>query len=267
MVGVRRLDLVAWLLLALMPPQAVALQPADLYRAETIVTGMFEPERTRGFRIGLSEVLLKLTGDAWLAEDPRIAPLMKEPHPLVDAFEYEDRMKDIPVHDEQGTRERPYFLRMRFNAQALDRALAKMGAGKWTERPLTAVWLGVKTEGGAYVLSRSGPEGYGQRLAMIDSGMRLGIPIVLPRDPGASGVAFADVEADLMDKMAATSGDAPAVLLGVLSARGGDPWRIAWHLRWKGRQASWGEEGMSFDVAFRNCMRRLGSYFSGRAPM
>ena len=51
----------AWLLLVTMAaslaPLSVLAQPApDLYRAETIVTGTEEPERTRGLRIALTDV-------------------------------------------------------------------------------------------------------------------------------------------------------------------------------------------------------------------
>ena len=46
---------------------AQAIEIGDLYEAETIVTGTEEPERSRGFRIGLEEVLIKLSGDARLA--------------------------------------------------------------------------------------------------------------------------------------------------------------------------------------------------------
>src|SRR5262245_58542317 len=123
-------------LLILVGTRTGAEPATDLYRVETVVTGTEEPERTRGFRVGLTDVAVKLTGDVRLSENGRLASILEHPHGLVDTFEYEDRMKNIPVHDEQGTRQRPHFLRIRFKAAELDQELAKLGLSKWTERPL-----------------------------------------------------------------------------------------------------------------------------------
>jgi hypothetical protein len=129
---------------ALLPATANA-DDATLYRAETIVTGTIEPERSRGFAAGALQVLVKLTGEPEVANTPGAAELQKQAGELVVDFSYEDRMKDIPVHDEQGTRERPHFLRIRFDPQKFDAAIEKTGFVKWSgKRPAVAVWLGVR---------------------------------------------------------------------------------------------------------------------------
>src|SRR5688500_10874251 len=97
----------------------------DLYRAKILVTGTAEPERTRGLRDGLVQVVIKLTGDAPLAGDARLEGMLRDPQRWVERFDYEDRLKDIPIHDEQGSRDRPYFLHMRFDPARLDPELQR----------------------------------------------------------------------------------------------------------------------------------------------
>src|ERR1700720_3552077 len=80
----------------------------DLYRAQAIVTGEGEAERARGFALCLEAVLVKVSGDPRLQGDPAAAALQAQAAGFVTGFDYHDRMAGIPVHDEQGTRERPF---------------------------------------------------------------------------------------------------------------------------------------------------------------
>ena len=83
---------------------------AALYRARAFVTGQGEVERARGFALALDEVLVKVSGDPSLRDEPGLTPLEIDAARLVARFDYHDRMSGIPVHDEQGTRERPFDL-------------------------------------------------------------------------------------------------------------------------------------------------------------
>src|SRR5262245_24804101 len=214
--------------LVLAGANAHAFDAQDLYSAETIVTGTQEPERTRGFRAGLIDVIVKLTGYIRLAESNKFGPLLEKPHPLVEQFEYEDRMKGIPVHDEQGTRDRPHFLRIRFKAPEMDKALAELGLRKWSERPILAVWLGVKTAVGDYVLAKTGDDGYAQRAVIVETAARRGILVLLPdAEKAGSAVTFADVAAGNVEKMKAAS-QADAWLSGMLSITDSGYWDIKW---------------------------------------
>ncbi len=241
---------------------------SDLYRAETVVTGTVEPERTRGFRVGLTDVAVKLTGNARLAENGKLAPLLEDPHPLVEWFEYEDRMKNIPVHDEQGTRERPHFLRMRFNKAELDNGLAKLGLSQWSDRPLLAVWLGVKTAARSAVVTASGNEAYGQRIVLTETSKRRGIPVLLPEGDGAGPAAtFEDVAEDDIEKLRGASKEAGAWLSGVLSVTDSGYWDITWHFHWRGKAHSWTDRGVSFDVAIRDGLETAALILSGNEAM
>jgi hypothetical protein len=239
------------LLLGLASPSAGARVVDDLYKAQTVVTGTEEPERTRGFREALETVVVKLTGDTRLASDPRILSLAASPHRFVEAFEYEDRMKDIPVHDEQGTRERPHFLRVTFSRQAIDDALDRLGAGKWpADRPVVAVWLGIETTAGQFVLTDSGPEGYGQRAVITETASRLGLPIALP-SASRSAIGFGEVENDRIASLRAAAPGADAHLVGRLTVRNDGYWDIAWSFHAARDVHHWSLSRATFDAALK----------------
>jgi len=240
----------------------------DLYSAQTVVTGTVEPERTRGFRAGLTDVVIKLTGDVRLAGDARLRPLLVKPHRFVERFEYEDRMKGIPVHDEQGTRERPHYLRMRFKPAAMDAALAQLGLSKWpAPRPRLAVWLGVVEARDSFVLRDAGPEGYGQRLVVAETAARRGIPVWLPAADTA--VTVDDIEAGDAANLQRAAPDADALLAGVLALVPGGYWDITWRFRSRNptgdRTKRWTMRRVTFDTAIKGGLETAALILSGNA--
>src|SRR5258708_5494550 len=76
---------------------------------------------------------------------------------LVASFRYHDRMSGIPVHDEQGTRDRPYDLTVSFDAAKIDAALRSLGLEPWKEpRQRLALFIGVQNGPTPYVLTSDG---------------------------------------------------------------------------------------------------------------
>ena len=102
----------------LMPTEPQASCPPGipaLYQAYEIVTGTDMRQRPWGFAQTLREVLVKVSGDARLKTDPRTAPLAERAAEFVACFRYADQMADVPLHDEQGTYDRPYKLTVTFD--------------------------------------------------------------------------------------------------------------------------------------------------------
>lgn len=256
---IARVIVFALLLLAVAPARAAEV--AGLYRAETLVTGTEEPERTRGMRIGLAEVLGKLSGRAELPQSASLARALQSPHGFVSAFEYEDRMKDIPIHDEQGTRERPHFLRMTFDRAKTDALLAQMGLKAWSsDRPRLTVLLMVRDARRDYVLTTDGENGYGQRVVMQSASRHAGVPILLPSEAAIhdAGLTSARVEQggdDLAEAAKTLGGD--GLLLGALTlTKDGSAWDVRWRLDCRGTKEAWTREGVSFDEALRGAVAR-----------
>ena len=242
---------------------------SDLYRATAFVTGEGEAERARGFALCLDEVLVKVSGDPGISRDRVLTRLEAEAAGFVAGFDYHDRMSGIPVHDEQGTRERPFDLTVTFDPGKIDAALRRLGRAPWREpRPRLAVLLGVRDATAAYVLAEDGTRGLGQREALAQTASRRGIPVALPRTTllEAHRLTYATLAAAApkrLDALARVSGG-DAALGGTLvwtEARLG--WTARWRLVWDGRERRWQVSGVSFDDAFRNAMDHAAAILSG----
>lgn len=241
-----------------------------LYRAETIVTGTEMPERLRGFRLTLTEVLVKRSGDPSLFTAPALGPYLDHAADLVQDIEYEDRMKHLPIHDEQGTRDRPHFLRVGYMPEKVDALLVKLGVEAWDpDRPLVAVWLGIKDARQAYVMPADGDDGYSQRSALLQAARQRGVPVALPV------MDLADNE--IVDYAAVTGGDAArltqasaryradAVLSGSLVYDPRGWWKIDWVLTPpQGGPRRWSLDQVTFDTAFRDGFDHVARILSGR---
>jgi hypothetical protein len=188
-------------MLFMLPPLVPGLKAGSasdqLYKAEVIVTGRGEEERERGFREGVAEIVLKLTGGYGLKESSKLGPFLSNPGRFIEEFTYEDRMKGIPVHDEQGTRDRPFFLRMTAGAGKMDAALSAEGLTIWRDRPEFEVLLTVRDARGIFLAGSEDPaapagslfgyrvahlhyDGYEQREVLKSIAARRGLTIRLP---------------------------------------------------------------------------------------
>src|SRR5438046_550307 len=117
----------------------------------------------------------------FLIGDRRLAPLKADAAGYVASFRYHDRMTGIPVHDEQGTRDRPYDLIVSFDAAKVDAALRSLGLAPWTgPRPRLAMFVGVQNGPVAYVLASDGERGLEQKLSLEAAAHKRGLSIVLP---------------------------------------------------------------------------------------
>lgn len=254
---------------ALVPQIAGAQTPTsqeDLYRAETIVTGTGLSERMRGFRIGVEDVLVKLTGDASVADSAEAGNVAVKAADLIADFTYEDRMKGIPIHDEQGTRDRPHYLRMRFDPEKFDAALAQAGLNKWVgARPTLAVWLGISEPRGNYVLAREG-EGYGQREVLKDASKKRGIPILLPTE-NQTAVTYQTIAKPDLDVLRQASKElgGSGILYGRLDFDGEAHWNTSWVAAGDGFEAAWAVNGVTFDVALKGAIDQAAAAFSRHA--
>lgn len=232
---------------------------AELYKAETIVTGTGKTERLRGFIIGAQQVLIKLTGRPNLAKTKRAQSIFALAPGLVAEHSYEDRMKDIPIHDEQGTRDRPHFLRMSFDPQKFDAALSRAGIKKWEgKRPKVAVWLGIREARERYVLSREGDKGYGQREVLKEASKLRGIPVILPA-ADQKDIDYNDIVKRNWSALLSASRPlgADAILYGTLEFDGNVSWNSQWVMAGGRAYAKWKLTGTTFDKALKDAIDRV----------
>ncbi len=257
----------AFLFLTLSRTPAICTETvADLNQAAPSVTGTGEAERHRGFREALKEVIIKLTGDASLQGSEQIKPLLELSPNFVASYTYEDEMKGIPIHDEQGTRDRPHKLTVTFDMDKLKPAMEAFGLANWpAERPITAVLLGIKDMRDAYVLSANGLEAYGQREVIKYVARQRGLPVILPDDPHKLNLTYEPIAIGDTEAMIAVAKalKADAVLYGALNFDGDAYWNITWTLVWWGHDLkTWTHRGVTFDVALRQALETAAKIYS-----
>jgi uncharacterized protein len=257
--------------LALGPAAAAAAAMVEhLYEAQVIVTGQREDTRSAGLAEALLDVLVKVSGDPRLLGDPRAAEVAAKAGTFVEGFRYHDRMAGIPVHDEQGTRDRPYDLVVDFDPARIDAALRSLGRAPWAAaRPRLVLFLRVRTKGGGYVLASDGDRGRDQRESLADAAGRFGMPITLPSAAALGGAGLT------VETLPAA---APSRLDAVAQAAGGDlalagslawsdeapGWISDWHLLVaNGGSYRWGDRGGNFDQAFRRAATGAEQILSG----
>lgn len=248
---------------------AKAVLVEELYQARSITTGQTEENRFTGFAECLTDVLVKVSGDPHLRDDPRVAGLARQAAGFIRAFRYRDRMEGFPIHDEQGTRDRPYDLTCDFDAAKIDGALQSLGSGPWSaDRPRIAIFLAVRNARASYVLSDDGRRGPGQRESFHAAAYKHGIPIVLPQQ---AALAANDLT---LDKVWDAD---PAALEAAARAVGGDRalvgqmefsdeaqgWVAQWRFVNQGKAIRWEIRGVNFDEVFRTGMRGTAQILSG----
>lgn len=240
---------VCFLMPLLAAPGAAA---AGLYESTTIVTGMDARSRPDGLMRALRQVLVKVSGNpAWL--DPALHDKAgiagTTPGDAVQSLIYLDRFTNLPKHDEQGTRDRPYDLIARFDAAAVDTLLRKGGDKPWPlPRPVLAVAIKVTPMAGpAFAMRADTDVDERHRGALLDAADRLGLEIALPAvlAPPPPPTGSITVEGN----MVWSDTDAG--------------WNSMWQVSIAGVAHRWEGRGEGFDAAYRTGLGGAAAVLSG----
>jgi hypothetical protein len=212
---------------------------AELYEARAIVSGSGAATRGDAIVTSFRRVLVKVSGNPALLEDPRVDPLDALAAGMVEDFAYQDRMSDIPHHDEQGTRDRPFDVAVHFDAAKIDAALVFVDERPYRgPRPKLFIRIAVDDHGATFPLTADAEADERQREALLAAAERFGLRVVLP------------------DSTAITPPpNGEAVLSGRLFwSEGAAGWVGVWRLDWPGGARDWSISGVSFDDAFRDAV-------------
>jgi len=232
-------DVVKRLLLAfaLLWPVVLAAED-DLYTASVTVPDQSSAAREEGLRRALSEVLVRVSGDADVNRKPTSQEVLSRAAELMQQYGY--RREPAESEDEPDT----IRLEARFDPHAVNRALREAGLPVWgRERPATIAWIAMDGRDGARIVGRDAP------LSDVigREARERGIEVVLPDrdDAERRRLTAADILGGYDERLRAVSrGYAPDhLLIGRLraSARG---WLGEWTLAHRGETlASWQESG------------------------
>ncbi len=239
-----------------------ALETSDLYQATAIVTGSDTRYRSSGFAQALREVLVKVSGEPRLHDDPRIAELAAHADALVVSFSYVDQLAGIPIHDDQGTYDRPHDLTVRFDPNGIDKELAELGEHPWRgERPVVVPVLVVHGVVAPYLLSAETPAGADQRQSFATMADEYGMRVRIPTE---AEFAAWDVTLDGFPTPRGASSPHEAVVAGTLEFQEALPgWVGSWRMRWHGVDYAWRVSGVNYDKAFVDIVRGVVRVASG----
>ena len=170
----------------------------DLYRSQTLITGQLLPNRLIGFAVCLEQVLIKVSGAISLTGDPRLKPYKASAKDFVRAFEYRDEKLGKPKNDEQGTRDRSFYLIVDFDEKRIDDTLAALGLKPWlARRPVLGLFVEMNPGARTYVVtSDSAADRPATRLA------------AQRRRPSRHAVGAADIRSDREAAVRRAYGDA-----------------------------------------------------------
>jgi hypothetical protein len=240
---------------------SVAATIDDLYQSQTIVTGQGEVNRQIGFRACLDAVLVRVSGDQRLPKKPEMAALRDKAGSFVAEFRYHDRLEGIPVHDEQGTHDRPHDLTCLYKPEVIDPVLVALGSKPWVAgRPRLAVFLAAEQGAKDFALTAHDRRGQAMRESFVNAAGPLVMRIAFPEAwlLSASGLddqTLRNADMARLDRLAREAGADPALAGSIVWSDKELGWIADWRLAMDGKTYHWQVRGVGFDEAFRVAIR------------
>ena len=238
----------------------------DLYRSQTLVTGQFEPNRSIGFAICLEQVLIKVSGAISLTGDTRLEPYKKTARDFVRAYEYRDEKLGKPKNDEQGTRDRSFYLIVDFDEKRINDTLAALGLKPWlAHRPVLGLFVEMNPGARTYVVTSDSPQTDLQRASLRNAADRRGMQFALPASAAiaklpADGLAVA---ASALAPVAAEQGGEVPLVARLARDDQVLGWNNEWRLEWQGKPYRWQFRAETFDESFRRGIGNAAEVLSG----
>lgn len=165
----RELFFTAFILALFSMAPAFAVKVTSLYQYEMPVDSQADDVRAQAVREGFLQVLIKISGDPQIAENPDIKPLLRRADYFVQEFSY------------SAPDASPYYtLKIRYDRNDINRLLKKAGVSYWGEnRPLILVWVSyTNIKNFAEIIGNENP---GNILTTMKlQGKKYGLPLIFP---------------------------------------------------------------------------------------
>lgn len=223
---------------------ARAVEVPGLYEAEVPVTGQGAAERAAASRSALEQVLVKVSGNADIAQLPEIGPLLSNAAQLVQRYQYRTAPSPAPGTKDGDTSAAPgQLLWESFDRRTINQHLYDAGVSVWgINRPATLLWLAIEDGRHRYLVG--GDNRPDVQTMLSTEAQRRGLPLNVPlldlQDQGALGVA--DVWGDFSDVIfkASSRYQPDAILVGRVYATAAGKWQSQWTLYDHGKVSTWG---------------------------
>lgn len=254
------------------PPPPMALD--DIYTAQAVVTGKDERNRPLGFKLCFEDVLVRASGDVTILDSKRVPALAAHAGDYIDTFTYFDRLSGRPLHDEQGSYDRPHFLTCHFSPAKIDNVLASLGRRTWkAKRPTLAMIVIVSGRTRDGVLAKDGDFDPDMRESLGNAVQRYGLNVVLPaaeplRANGITPTAGPKRVQEKAEALAKVAGADQPLIGDLLWSDKAHGWIATWRVSAQGRPFVWSVSGVNYDEAFRVALRGAMRVLSGNgAPI
>lgn len=244
---------------------------ADLYSVGTITSGTAPERRDIGFANCLRDVVVRATGDTRLLNEKRLAEQARHAGDLIASYSFRDRMSGTPIHDEQGSYDRPHDLTCIFDQTKLDAFLKSFEREPWLKRPRLVAVIGIRDMKGAASMLASdslAPRDKDMRTALISAADKLALPILLPSQQqlmlaGLALPALAKTDPARLGTLARMAGGERALVGTMVWNSKPAGWVAEWRIADAPPATRWGISGVGFDDAFRNAVSGAAQVLSG----
>jgi hypothetical protein len=178
-------------------------------------------------------------------------------------------MSGIPIHDEQGTHDRPFDLTCEFSQEKVNGVLDSLGIEPWTTpRPSIALFVSVRNGPAAFVLAADDRDSAIMREAFADAAGAVAIPILFPtkkdlRQIGLDAGTLPRTGLPVLDAFAGEMGGGRALAGSIVWSDRELGWIAEWRFFDGTGTAIWQVRGVSFDKAFRSAIRGAAQILSG----
>ena len=240
-----------------------------LYRAQAIVTGTGAINRELGFKDCLGRVLVRVSGDQRVTTENAFQAMLPRAGSFVATYSYHDRLEGIPIHDEQGTHDRPQDLTCIYMPDTINQLLSTLGRKPWlSARPKLAIFLVVRDARRGFVLSRDSDESPYMIDAFEAAARPFAMAIIVPNKAmlvsrGLTATALAGTAQQELDTLAKTIGGDVALAGSLVWSDRDLGWVADWSMTENGKIHHWRIRGVSFDDAFRNAIAGAAQIASG----
>ncbi|MEJ2646488.1 MAG: DUF2066 domain-containing protein [Gammaproteobacteria bacterium] len=218
-----------------------------LFQAEVPVADQGAGERGAAVHKALADVLVRLTGEQDVAQQPAAANLLSNPDRFVQQYRYRRK----PPPDVKPSSTSALWLWVRFDARGVEKAVRQAGLPLWgRERPLTLIWLAVQDGNQRYLVASDADSD--MRRAVQREAHRRGVPVLFPLLDleDQSRVQFPDVWGGFVGVVTDASKryHAPDVLIGRLAHQSGGNWTARWTMELDGDEINWVASDPSVDT-------------------
>ena len=223
----------------MMSPAAWAVRVDNLYSVELPVADQTTAERLKLFGEAMKRVLVKITGDESVLQQPGLQGPLKRAARFVQEYRYRSREGAAPAN---GASDRQLLLYVRFDADSLERLLREQRLKLWgSERPSSLLLLAIQQNGRLTLVADDTTPAVAAEIGRLADAR--GLPVLLPLNDLEDSRVLGPRQIRDRDAAAITAISAryapDALLVGTLSGNGRQGWRGDWQLRFSGRTFDW----------------------------